>query len=373
MKRRFRLDVKTVVAVAIVLVLLGTYWFAIDVANRFYGFRTQTASTASQSEVGLRVLFRYLDELGHDARTLNDFDELPETGTIVVAAESALEKPVSDEEAARLRSWVESGGRLVLVGWQAREALLVSVREVAPSASVDETLAPVFPVAEVAGVGRIAVGRSRLEADDPAWVTVVGGEREQVLLTRTLGKGQVLWLSDVTPLSNAGIERADNAGFAVALVTTGGGPVYFDEYHHGFAYGGGVWERLGAGGQAALLIAFVAVALLVLALARRIGPPILESETPVVRTAAYIDSLAELYRKAGARGEALQVLEEGLARAVVRRYGTLVLANARRADVATVLEHSAALRARGGISESEFVSVAGRIVRLRREVEGIDG
>ena len=372
MKRRIRLDAKTVTAVAVAVVLLGTYWLAIGLADRFYGFRDRTASTFSQSESGLKVLFRYLDELGYEPRALTAFDELPETGTIVVVADGVLEKPVSDEEAARLRAWVQDGGRVVLVGWQARTALGIPVREVAPSTSDEATVTPIFPAKETVGVTGIAVDRPRLVTDETAWVEIAGDGGGSVLTSRALGAGEVVWLADPTPLSNAGIERADNARFAVALATVGG-PVYFDEYHHGFAYGGGIWTRLGAGGQATVVIGSLALLLLLLAYARRVGPPILEPEIPPARTAAYIDSLAELYRKAGARGEALQVVEEGLTRSLARRYGTTALGLARRSDIAAVVEHSAALRARGGISESEFVSVAGRIVRLRREVEGING
>lgn len=373
MKRRIRIDARTVTSVLIAVVLLGTYWMASTLAERVYGFRNQTSSTFAQSEVGLKVLFRYLDELGYDADVLTDFEQLPATGTIVVAADTALEKPYSAEETARLTRWVESGGRVVLIGWQAREALGISARDVAPSSAEESTLTPDIAAKETIAVGEVFVGANRFATDAPEWVSVIGAAPRQVLLERALGDGEVVWLSDITPVANTGIERADNAVFAVSLVSPGGVPVYFDEYHHGFAYGGGVWERLGASGQAAMVVVFVALAFLVLAYARRIGPPIVEPETPPARTAAYIDSLAELYRKAGARGEALQVLEDGLSRSLARRYGTVTLGRARRADVTAVLEHSATLRARGGISESEFVSVAGRIVRLRREVEGIDG
>lgn len=373
MKRRIRIDAKTVTAVAVAVVLLGTYWLAIDMAQRFYGFRRETASTFSQSETGLKVLYRYLDELDYDVATLTDFDVLPEGGTIVVAADTALEKPYSEQDTARLQRWVEAGGRLVLVGWQAREAIGVPAREVSPVSGAEATVSPVFPAKEVSGVEDIAVGRGRLAASGGGWITVVGDAAGSVMISRAMGAGEVVWLSDAGPLSNVGIERADNALLAVALVTVGDTPVYFDEYHHGFAFGGSLWQRLGAGGQAAVVVGGFALFFLVLARARRIGPAIVEPETPPARTAAYIDSLAELYRKAGARTEALRVLEEGLTRSLARRYGTIALGLSRRSDAAAVLEHAAAVRTRGPIDESEFVSVAGRLVRLRREVEGIDG
>jgi len=371
-KRRIRIDAKTVTAVAVAIVLLSTYWIALGLAERFYGFRQETASTYSQSETGLKVLFRYLDELGYQPRELTQFEELPESGTIVVAGESSFEKDFTAEETSRLRAWVENGGRVLLVGWQARDGIGVSVRDVAPASGAETTVSPVYPAKETVGVSRISIGAARLRVNDTGWVTVARDGGGAVLIERALGAGEVVWLADVTPLANNGIERADNALLAIAL-TTAGGPVYFDEYHHGFAFGGGIWQRLRAGGQAATIIGVFALFFLLLTRARRIGPPILEPETPPARTSAYIDSLAELYRKAGARPEALQVLEDGLTRALARRYGTVALGRARRADVSSALEHSATLRTRGGISESEFVSVAGQIVRLRREVEGIDG
>jgi hypothetical protein len=87
---------------------------------------------------------------------------------------------------------------------------------------------------------------------------------------------------------------------------------------------------------------------------------------------AYIDSLASLYRKAGARREALVALEEGLTRTLARRYGSPVMGRARHPSAAEALDLAAALHDRENVPAEEFVTVAGMIARARREVEGID-
>jgi hypothetical protein len=182
-----------------------------------------------------------------------------------------------------------------------------------------------------------------------------------------------VWLADSQAVSNGGIGREDDARLAVLLASQGDRPIYFDEFHHGFIDEATVWDRLGYGGQAATVLLLAGLAVLVTAHARRIGAPVRPFDEPPARGGAYIGQLAELYRKAGARAEALEALEDGLSRALVRRYGTRAAGLARQPRAAEAVERSAALRARHDIGRDEFLAAAKALRRARMEAEGTHG
>jgi hypothetical protein len=232
---------------------------------------------------------------------------------------------------------------------------------------------PAYPSAYAPGISRIAAGSGRLTVDGPAWVALYGDSIGATLVTRRYGRGEVVWLADVTPVSNDGISRADDARFAVRLALEGGRPVYFDEYHHGLTSEVGAWTRLGLGGQAALVLILAAVAVLLFARGRRIGPAIERPGVPAARGGAYIAQLAELFRTAGARSEALAALEDGVSRAIARRYGTREAGLARQPGAREALARSVALRRRGRIAKDEFVTTAALLRAARNEVEGGNG
>lgn len=353
--------------VVAVLLVVG-YWGAVMLSRDFYLVQAPPGSTFNSGDEGTKILLQYLDRLGIEAHTLQDFDELPEQGTIVVVATEPFAKAASAADAGSIRDWVEQGGRLVMVGPYAAE---LPRGDLSGSSTTGETrqLEPLFPSIYVQGVERVQVGETRLLLDDPAWVAHLKDIDGQVLVSRTFGQGEVVWLAGAYPLSNAGLGNADNARLATLLVAAEQ-PVYFDEYHHGFVRGGGVWERLGGNGRAALTVALAALAIALVALARRVAPAIERPEPRKVRTGAYIASLADLYRKAGARAEALATLEEGLRSAVVRRYGSHAAAEGRDPRSAAALERSRALREAGAMTEEQFTSMARELARARQEVEG---
>jgi hypothetical protein len=130
---------------------------------------------------------------------------------------------------------------------------------------------------------------------------------------------------------------------------------------------------MGPGGPAALVVGALARVVLLVARGRRLGPVIAEEPAREARTLAYVDSLAELYRTAGARAEALDVLAGGLERSLARRHGSLALGLRRRPEAAATLKRARELRARDAVSEEEFVATARAIARARREVETING
>lgn len=362
-----RLDSSTLILAGIALVLVAAYAGLIRLSQDYYMIDAPAGSVFASGEDGLKVLYSYLDELGVQRETLQSFDELPESGTIVVAAVDPLERPPSAYEKRQLADWVDRGNRLVLAGPFADE-VMAGVGS-SPRGGRQTTLAPLLPGIYAQGVREVIVDEGRVLLDSPQWATHLKDTDGQFLASRIVGRGEVVRVASVFPLGNAGIGKADNARLATLLVAIEG-PVYFDEYHHGFVRGGGIWDRLGAGGRSALLLSFAAVAVLLWSAARRTGRPIDAMPERTVRTGAYIGSLAELYRRAGARPEALESLAGGLRIALVRRHGGLDAALAREPRYGELLDR---VSSAGEMTQDEFVRTAREIARARREVEGRDG
>jgi hypothetical protein len=362
-----RFERSTVFVILGAVILAIAYWGLVNYARDYYDSATSSASTFNDRAEGLSVWYRYLGELGLRPSTLQTFETLPANATIISAGPYV--NPPTKAEARRLSRWVQAGGRLVLVGIEAGPMLPGTDSSAGGSEGDTSTVAASLPSIYAAGVKTVAPGPERLLPTGDAWVSTFGDPSGKVLISRTLGRGEVVWLAGAHPVSNAGIGERDNGRLAVLLAAPDSRAIYFDEYHQGFVNEASVWDRLSTGGQWAVVLSLLGVAVLVTARARRLGPVIRVPEEPEARTGAYIGSLAELYRKAGARAEGLEALEEGLRRALVRRHGTIEIARMRRPDAAALLSESAAVRARGNVGRDEFVATARRLSRARREVE----
>jgi hypothetical protein len=370
--KRPSIDGTTLLAVIAALALLGAYWTATSIASSYYRINTPQTTSFSSAPEGTRAAFEYLAALGHEPVALRRFGELPDSGTIVVAADVPLARGFTEAESARLAEFVERGGRLVAVGLYANEALSTLGGDGVRSAEGREgVMDRVLPSPYVPD-GSVIFGTERLVADDPTWVAVYRDEDGAALMVRSVGAGEVVWLADRLTVSNEGIGQADNGAFVVRLLaaTT---PVYFDEYHHGFVAADTALGSMGADGHAALVLGALTLVVLLLARGRRLGPAIAGEPVVEARTLAYVDSLAGLYRTAGARAEALGSLAGGLERALARRHGSLALGVKRQPEAGAALAHARELGARARLDEETFVQAARRIARARREVERADG
>jgi len=367
------LDGATIATIVGALLLLGAYALATSAASSYYRINTPQATSFSSAPEGLRGAFEYLTQLGYETLALRRFEELPDSGTIVVATDQPLARGFTDAEAERLAAWVTAGGRLVLIGPYSDEALAsLGDPGALRSDGEDGSLTPLLPSPNVPLGTVVMPGPGRVRIADPAWVSIYADAAGSALVVRAAGAGEIVWLADRYAVSNEGIGTADNGELAVRLLAARP-PVYFDEYHHGFVAADTALGRVSPGGQAALVAGLLVTAVLLAAYGRRLGPAIADEPTPGARTLAYVESLAELYRTAGARAEALAALAGGLERAVARRHGSLALGIRRRPEAADAIAQARELVRRGGIAEQEFVTAARAIARARREVESTDG
>lgn len=364
-----RMDTRLVVTAAIIAVLAGAYSLVIALAQRQYSQELPIASVNSSSPEGLQSLYLYLGELGVDARSLEQFDPLPEKGTIVIASDTFLIKSPTEADAERLSRWVEDGGRVVLAGPVAIEAFAGDLAGGVGTVPVDPASdVPATPTIYASGVKSASFGPVELTGVGGDWVTIAG-KRGDYAATRRFGEGEVIVLASTYPLTNEGLGEKNNARLATLLTAGGTRPLFFDEYHQGYARGGSMWDRLNPGGRIGVLFALAAVAIVLVARSRRLGPPIPQPQVATARTGAYIGQLAEVYRSAGARAHALSVLEDALVRSLRRRHGMLSVGLARNTEAAAALDRSERVRTAGKVKEEEFIETARALIRARRDVE----
>lgn len=247
-------------------------------------------SSYSTTELGLGAYASLLSHYGFDVRQQRGpiANSRPTPDQTVVVVDPAA---ITDDDLAVLLSFVTNGGRLV-VGGQT-PFYLHSLRDRPPVWSelgrspwtdVDPSLGggTVHSVESASAGSWSATGTSR---------ALVGSSTRALLTGERVGRGEILFLADPSPLQNAYLDRADNAAFALALAGPAQRPVVFAEGVHGYGETRGLaaiptrwkWALFALGAAA---IAFV------WSRARRFGPPDRESRELPPPRAEYVRALS---------------------------------------------------------------------------------
>jgi hypothetical protein len=145
------------------------------------------------------------------------------------------------------------------------------------------------------------LGPAPLAKDATGWVAAVAPR----------GEGRFVAFADPDLFGNASISKGDNAEFMLRLAQLGarGGPIGFEEFHHGFAEGQSAFAILWGSPLRAVLILAVAAAFCgVFASGKRLGPPVEVHEERRRRPAEFIDAFAGLCRKMKADRQALTMV-----------------------------------------------------------------
>jgi hypothetical protein len=303
--RRDRI-VLLVCAVLVVIFILVVAFFS----PPGQGQEDLTPSSYSTGTRGAKAAFELLRKSGYQVDRQNaplaGVVDRTDDHTTVVIAEPFIQDVL--ESRAAVKEILDRGGRVLMTG--ASGAMLVPDNGLEPSPSATQEECD----AEPNGFGQLAnSGKVRLRAP-ASWrpanplqrVEYTCGGRA-VIVTYTVGKGQVIWWASSFPLENNGIQRDDN----LALFLNSIGPpqsthVLWDESLHGemrslWSYADGtpihlIWGQL----------ALVAV-LLLFSYSRRSGPlrpdPIVSRATPI----EFVRSLGSLYQKAGATNTAVTI------------------------------------------------------------------
>jgi len=313
---------------------------------------------------------------------------------------------LTDADATAMLRWVEQGNTLLLLGKKA--TALHRALNVVPAEDATREKQTFVPVALDPGldpsfgylrdIRTLSVGsQSTLPPRPgalPLWWIGKGRDRAPGALVLRQGKGRVIVVADPSLATYSGLWdrkdgqatlRDDNVWFLVNVATLDArdDKVYFDEYHHGFQSGGGLWGYLRYHGQTLLLAPlFLVVAAAVWAAAVRLGPATPTPHTSETDAVDYASALARLYQQAGARRRLARTLARGFLGALtgqlrLRRNAlpAEVLAAWRLHDPGAsgerlqgLLRGTAALR-KGDVTEKDLLHWSQAFDQFRREMQ----
>jgi len=182
-----------------------------------------------------------------------------------------------------------------------------------------------------------------METAGNAPVVHLSGDKGDLLVDYSYGKGRITVLADPFIVSNAGISLSDNLQLAMNVVAAGGGNIAFDEFHQGqgrpeneiAAYFRGT-PVLAALGQASLLVLAV-----LWTKGKRFGRPLPLANVDRRSTLEFVSSMAELQQRARAFDLAIENVYMRLRRVLVRYSGSTF--DLPRKDIATKVAERAGI------------------------------
>ena len=261
--------------------------------------------------------------------------KMPEAAKIVLILEPS--EQLSSLELKTLDDWVRKGGTLIAASENTADIaeyydFKMAFFDPAPAQFTLQTpllqnpdIQASIPL-KVSGVpSAVYLIPSRL-----SYTTYLAADSKPVLVSFTVGNGRVILASITNPFTNAGLKQDGDPALLLNLLglAKNQGPVWFDEWHHGFhgadsTDGGGGpenWLRYTPLGRAVFFVAVV-IFLALLFRGRAFGRPIpLPRELRRRGALEHVSAMANLSRLAGHRTPVLREYHTQLKRTLGRRY-----------------------------------------------------
>jgi hypothetical protein len=233
---------------------------------------------------------------------------------------------LSEADSKGLLSWVAAGNTLLLCGRERTELHDLLHVKLRTDPDAEERVLHLAEPGEAGGytdrIEHLEVegeDGARAELGVPLWY--VDGSPGAVLVRH--GAGRVLIVPDPSLLTQRGLSRQDNVLFLYNLAVLDaapGGPVYFDEYHHGLRSGGGTWGYLRYHDQQGSVLQLLLVALVAIwAVGIRLGPAVPRPRETRADAVDYAGAVARIYRRAGVRHVPARALVRDFLAKVSRR------------------------------------------------------
>lgn len=324
---------------------------------------------SSTGPTGTKALVDTLRELG--ARV----DVRSEPPGPVDTAALLLVDDLGDIGRQRVADWVRAGGTLVVTD---PSSPLQPARP-GPSVSLgglDPELRRGCQLPALSQVERVAAPGAVLLEVPPGAVGCFPGGVESWLVAAPVGEGTVVGLGGAGALVNSRLARADNAVLATALLAPGSDDRVV--VLRPPAPGTGrrdVLDLVARSVKLAVVQLGIAVVLVALWRARRLGRPVLEPQPVQVAGSALVTAVGELLQRRRSRAEAANVLRDDLRRTLAARLGMDPSAPAEAvADTAAARsglpadEVLAVLAGQTPGDEEELVALAQSVESLRAEV-----
>jgi hypothetical protein len=300
-------------------------------------------TTHSSGTGGTMALLRWTRALGYDARRLQYTDfELDEQAAALFILNPT--ERISRQHAMTVLEWVESGGTLILADdrtsfFGETEELLAELKlalriydeaaEDAEGGIFDAAIerAPVLqPILNTPPLQEVRVQTNQfIEVEREDVARLIGLGDAPILVGIRQGQGYIYVSSATHPFTNAGLDDERNADLVLNLLrrVPDGGRILFDEYHHGFFTPPSLRSVVLSNpwGWALVYALAVLVAYLILT-GRRFGQPVpLREEVALRSSAEYVESMADLFQRAGKRNFVRQHYYTAFKRRLARPYG----------------------------------------------------
>ena len=352
--------------------------------------KERQGSSHYPSPLGGKAFYTLLERMGRGPiRQQRSIELLPEK-TQAVLLLAPPESPAA-EEVTWLKDWVTRGGTLVLCPRGGTEKTPVDPLLAAFGLELKETpdpkavelegsLRPLDPQEGRSYTLSIRHGFRLLPAaTEKLLVPLVQDERGWVAAVAPRGQGRLIALADSDFYDNEGISRADNVAFMVRLadLISGGSPVVFDEFHHGFRDGQDAFSILWASPsmRPVMLLSVLAGIFGIIASGRRLGPPVDEHLERRRRPGEFIDAFAGLCRKHHSAPQALSMVLTEFRLHLQQAYGAgtpeaLERISARAgldpSALSSALDRATRVTQSARIDEDAFVSCCRELESLRR-------
>lgn len=271
-------------------------------------------SSRRDDESGLSAIFTVLQDEGLAIRWERPLERLSPNVGLLVVWQPVVE--LTESEWRTLIGWVRKGHRLVISAHNS----YVPGRTMQLSASAAGSAAV---HGYSVGVGRMAVGPEAFQSlDAPVLVHVARKDGSPVLVSRSEGEGRIFWSADHDWIKNGLIASDDNLTMALHLLSPATGKLTaFDEYHHGFQAPERWWEVLSGPLFALTIQGAVALALFFWAAGFRFGTPQHPAAATPRAAVEYVQSMGNVYNRAGARRTVQEQLGRYLRRSLRRALG----------------------------------------------------
>lgn len=314
-------DRKLLVGAAVLTVLMATAVATFGPAGG--GAESGIPSTYSSKPAGARAAFLLLQELHLPVRQWEESPaRLPERSARAVLIIAEPTQGPSPGESASLLKFIRGGGRVLFCG-SSLKSFLASAPVTKSASGGWIQISSALPAPFTRGARTITMEpKSAWTKLGPRQLALYTDKRGPEVVVWQMGRGELLWWSAATPLTNAGITQTNNLNLFLNAVSAPRGEapasIYWDEYFHG--------ERLSLWSYVAITPvkwALVQIALIVgfalFAYSRRWGPIAVPHPVSRLSPLEFVDTLGGLYRRAGATSVAIVVGYRHLRLSLTRR------------------------------------------------------
>jgi hypothetical protein len=279
-------------------------------------------SSYSPKPDGAMAAYMLLDKLGYNVRRWEsvpaDLASLDSHSVLILAEPSVMALP---QERTDITAFVKRGGRVLFCG-HSLSAFFPLPDTSAVNYAPEDKYSPRVPSALSRDADSIRMPIKSVWKDPTERLNILyGSDKLPVVVASQIDKGEVIWWASAAPLTNAGLKDAQNLQLFLNVVSRPDGsplPVYWDEYFHGQQ--GGLWSYVAKtpvpwGIWQLLLASLIAL----FTYSRRSGPIVPPAIRARLSPLEFVDTMGELYRRAGATDVAIDVPYKRLRLQLARR------------------------------------------------------